>query len=176
MQYAALTHGSAPGTVAASPDFNTSVATFPGHSRAHISLNVSNLMQSLRFYANFFGVDPVKVRQGYAKFDLHDPPMNFSINENPHDTRTQGHLGIQVKSTRVVQETHDRLQSAGFKLISEDGTACCYAVQTKLWVADPDGNRWEVFVTTEPEAEQGCGPDCICHQEFERSFVDEPAK
>lgn len=155
--------------------FLTGTASFPGSSRVHVSLNVTELDRSLRFYMHFFGVEPAKVREGYAKFDLHDPPINFSINQNPADTRSQGHLGIQVKSTRQVQQMHDNLKRAGFKIISEDGTECCYAVQTKLWVADPDGNRWEVFVTTEPEAEQGCGPDCICHQEFERSFVDTPA-
>jgi catechol 2,3-dioxygenase-like lactoylglutathione lyase family enzyme len=156
--------------------FQSSVAKFPGNSRIHVSLNVSDLGRSLHFYMHFFGVEPLKVREGYAKFDLHDPPINFSINENPLDTRSQGHLGVQVKSTRVVQEMNERLQKEGFKIISEDGTECCYAVQSKLWVADPDGNRWEVFVTTEPDAEQGCGPDCICHQEFERSFAEAPAK
>jgi catechol 2,3-dioxygenase-like lactoylglutathione lyase family enzyme len=148
-----------------------SVASFPGNSRIHISVNVGELSRALHFYMHFFGVEPAKVRQGYAKFDLRDPPINFSINENPLDTRSQGHLGIQVKSTRAVQEMQERLLKEGFKIVSEDGTECCYAVQTKLWVADPDGNRWEVFVTTEPDAEQGCGPDCICHQEFERSFA-----
>jgi hypothetical protein len=24
--------------------------------------------------------------------------------------------------------------------------SCCYAVQDKVWVTDPDGNAWEVFV------------------------------
>ncbi|MCW7540995.1 VOC family protein [Aquabacterium sp. A7-Y] len=159
---------------AARPETNrrTGVASFPGNSRIHVSLNVTDLVRSMYFYMHFFGVEPSKVRDGYAKFDLQDPPINFSINENPLDTRNQGHLGIQVKSTCVVQEMYERLQRENFKLITEDGTECCYAVQTKLWVADPDGNRWEVFVTTEPDAEQGCGPDCICHQEFERSFTD----
>ncbi len=157
-------------------DFQKSVAKFPGNSRMHVSVNVANLERSLYFYMHFFGVEPVKVREGYAKFDLMDPPLNFSINENPLDTRTQGHLGVQVKSTRTVQEMHERLKAQDFKLISEDGAECCYAVQTKFWAADPDGNRWEVFVTTEPDAEQGCGPDCICHKEFERTYAEAPAK
>jgi catechol 2,3-dioxygenase-like lactoylglutathione lyase family enzyme len=153
--------------------FLKSTASFPGDERIHMSINVTNLVDSVNFYRHFFGIDPVKMRQGYAKFDLQDPPLNFSVNQNPLDTRTQGHLGIQVKSTRIVRDTHERLLSAGFKIISEDGAECCYAVQTKLWVADPDGNRWEVFVTTEPDAVQGCGADCICHQEFERTVVRE---
>jgi hypothetical protein len=28
-------------------------------------------------------------------------------------------------------------------------TSCCYAVQDKTWVADPDGNEWEAFVVLE---------------------------
>ncbi|MEK8032491.1 ArsI/CadI family heavy metal resistance metalloenzyme [Ideonella sp. DXS29W] len=157
---------------ASNEQFHSSVAQFPGNSRIHISLNVADLNRSLLFYMHFFGEEPMKVREGYAKFNLQDPPINFSINENPLDTRSQGHLGVQVKSTRVVQEMHARLTREGFNIVSEDGTECCYAVQSKLWVADPDGNRWEVFVTTEPDAEQGCGPDCICHKEFKRSFVE----
>ena len=163
-------------TLDAAKNFQSSVAKFPGNSRIHVSINVTDLGRSLHFYMHFFGTEPAKVREGYAKFDLSDPPINFSINENPLDTRTQGHLGVQVKSTRAVQEMYERLKGQDFKIISEDGTECCYAVQTKLWVADPDGNRWEVFVTTEPDALQGCGADCICHQEFERSFADAPAK
>ncbi|MGH8536357.1 MAG: ArsI/CadI family heavy metal resistance metalloenzyme [Gammaproteobacteria bacterium] len=155
----------------AAPKYMQSVASFPGTRRLHISLNVSNLFHSLQFYTNLFGVDPVKVHEGYAKFDLHDPPLNFSINENPNDTRTRGHLGIQVKSTRAVREMNGRLERSGFKLTTEDSTECCYAVQTKLWAADPDGNRWEVFVTIEPDAEEGCGPDCICYTEFERTII-----
>jgi len=49
--------------------------------------------------------------------------------------------------------------------------ACCHAVQTKIRAADPDGNRWELFVTTEADAEEGCGSDYIRHTEFERTFA-----
>ena len=30
--------------------------------------------------------------------------------------------------------------------MTEENTACCYALQDKVWVEDPDGNSWEVFV------------------------------
>jgi hypothetical protein len=38
-------------------------------------------------------------------------------------------------------------------------TNCCYAIQDKTWVRDPDGNRWEVFVVLEdnlPETSKVC--------------------
>jgi catechol 2,3-dioxygenase-like lactoylglutathione lyase family enzyme len=145
-------------------------ADFAGDCRLHISLNVSDLRRSVDFYRIFFGNNPVKVRPGYAKFSVAEPPLNFSVNEFPNDVVSEGHLGVQAKNTRFIRDAHTRLQANGFKLIEEDQVECCYAVQSKFWVADPDGHRWELFVTTEPDASEGCGPDCICHVELERSF------
>jgi catechol 2,3-dioxygenase-like lactoylglutathione lyase family enzyme len=147
------------------------VADFEGESRIHISLNVSDLRQSVEFYRVFFGLNPTKIRDGYAKFEVAEPPLNFSLNVFPEDVAAEGHLGVQLKNTRFISEAYERFRTAGFTLIEEEGVACCYAVQSKFWVADPDGHRWEMFVTTEPEADEGCGPDCICHVEFERSFA-----
>lgn len=38
-------------------------------------------------------------------------------------------------------------------------TNCCYAIQDKIWVSDPDGNEWEVFVVNEDNLEEStnCG-------------------
>jgi hypothetical protein len=33
-------------------------------------------------------------------------------------------------------------------------TTCCYARQDKIWVRDPDGTPWEVFVTHEDVEQQ----------------------
>lgn len=38
--------------------------------KAHVSLNVSNIDQSVAFYEKAFGVAATKRRPGYAKFDL----------------------------------------------------------------------------------------------------------
>jgi catechol 2,3-dioxygenase-like lactoylglutathione lyase family enzyme len=148
-----------------------SSADFPTECRLHISLNVSNLEQSVRFYRVFLGIDPVKYRKGYAKFSVAEPPLNLSINEFPNEIGQNGHFGVQLNNTRFIREAYGRFQAAGLKLVDEVDVACCYAVQTKFWAADPDGYRWEMFVTTEPEAIEGCGPDCICHVDFERSYV-----
>ena len=29
--------------------------------------------------------------------------------------------------------------------LEEEETACCYAVQDKFWVSDPDNIKWEVY-------------------------------
>lgn len=148
-----------------------SIADFPTASRLHMSLNVSNLERSVQFYRVFLGANPVKYRKGYAKFALLEPPLNLSLNEFPDNIGCDGHLGIQLKNTRFIRDAYARFSAAGLKLIDEVDVECCYAVQTKFWVADPDGHRWEMFCTTEADAVEGCGPDCICHVELERSYI-----
>jgi len=148
-----------------------SAVDFPTERRIHVSFNVAHLADSLPFYRVFFGANPTKVREGYARFELAEPALNLSLNENENSVSGQGHFGVQVKSTRQVVEIWRRLHENGFNIVTENSVECCYSVQTKIWVADPDGNRWEVFVTTEPESGEGCGPYCICHQEFERSYI-----
>jgi hypothetical protein len=40
-------------------------------------------------------------------------------------------------------------------------TNCCYALQNKTWVSDPDGNEWEAFVVLEddlPTTTMCCAP------------------
>jgi hypothetical protein len=38
-----------------------------------------------------------------------------------------------------------RLAQAGLDIAVEDGVECCYALQDKVWVSDPDGAPWEVY-------------------------------
>lgn len=148
-----------------------SAVRFPTLMRAHISLDVTDVEVALPFYMVLFGARPTKRRDDYVKFELLEPPLNLTLNRHQDSTASSGHYGIQVKSSRAVEEFRERLTAAGFALTAETETACCYAVQTKIWAADPDGNRWEVFVVTQDEADEGCGPDCICYQDMERSFV-----
>ncbi len=51
--------------------------------KAHLALNVRNVATSIEFYKKMFGIEPSKVRTGYAKFDLQNPPLNLTLNENP---------------------------------------------------------------------------------------------
>ncbi len=68
------------------------------------------------------------------------------------------HLGIQVEDRRELEEVYGRLQPAG-RLVPEEGaTTCCYAQSEKSWVADPQGIRWETFLTTGESAIYGPEP------------------
>ena len=58
---------------------------------------------------------------------------------------TLNHLGVEVSSTDEVVATTRRLTEEGLDTAVEDGVECCYALQDKVWVSDPDGAPWEVY-------------------------------
>jgi catechol 2,3-dioxygenase-like lactoylglutathione lyase family enzyme len=114
--------------------------------KPHVSLNVSNIDASVAFYEKAFAVPVTKRRPGYAKFDLLEPSLNLSMVEAPRTGLNASHFGIQVASSEDVAVAWTRFKQAGLDTRSEENTSCCYALQDKVWVADPDGNEWEVFV------------------------------
>ena len=118
--------------------------------KAHLALKVKSVEQSIQFYRKMFGIEPSKVRTGYAKFDVQNPPLNFTLNEGAFaDRGALSHLGIQVRSTADVLATRQKWNDAGLLTRDEMATNCCYAMQDKTWVQDPDGNEWEAFVVLE---------------------------
>lgn len=118
--------------------------------KAHLALNVKNVKQSLEFYKKMLGIEPSKVRRGYAKFDVLNPPLNLTLNEVAFKERgALSHLGIQVASTDDVLTMREQWADSGLVTRDEMQTNCCYALQDKTWVHDPDGNEWEVFVVLE---------------------------
>ncbi|MBD1371261.1 VOC family protein [Hazenella sp. IB182357] len=117
--------------------------------KPHVAVNVKQLDQSIHFYTHLFGVDPVKVKPQYAKFDLQAPPLNFTLNEGGEVSGGINHLGIQVSSTEEVLQAKERLQESGLATFDEMNTNCCYARQDKIWVTSPDGHEWEVFTVLE---------------------------
>jgi catechol 2,3-dioxygenase-like lactoylglutathione lyase family enzyme len=115
--------------------------------KAHLALNVVNVERSIEFYRKMLGIEPSKVRRGYAKFDVVNPPLNLTLNEGVVNGRgALSHLGIQVATTDDVLVTRQRWSDTGLITRDEMQTNCCYATQDKTWVRDPDGNEWEVFV------------------------------
>ncbi|MBC8312110.1 MAG: VOC family protein [Candidatus Marinimicrobia bacterium] len=121
-------------------------------NKVHISLNVSNLEKSKSFYEIFFNAKPHKERSGYANFDINNPPLKLAIQEGKSFTIGEGkvsHLGIQVPSTAEVEAAINRLSDAGLQLKEEKDEVCCFAKQDKVWISDPDGNRWEVYAITD---------------------------
>lgn len=135
--------------------------------KTHISLKVSNLDKSVAFYQAMLDSEPVKYKADYAKFDLNNPPLNLTLEVSSSITPegTLSHLGLQVANSQDLQKAITRFQQAGLVTFEEKDTDCCYALQDKVWVTDPDGTRWEVFVVkvadTTPEENRKITQDTI---------------
>ena len=126
-------------------------------SRVQLALNVADLESSITFYSAMFGVEPHKRRAGYANFAVEDPPLKLVLIEVPPGERGSGtagalnHLGVEVFSDAEVAEAADRFTAAGLATFDEKDTTCCYALQDKVWVHDPAGAPWEVYVVKDDD-------------------------
>ncbi len=113
----------------------------------HVSLNVGDLPRSLAFYRALLGESAVKSHADYAKFELEEPPLVLSL--KPQRAVKGGplnHLGLRVKKMEDLLTVQRRLEEAGYRPSRQDDVRCCYAHQTKFWVADPDDTLWEVYL------------------------------
>ena len=144
----------------------TSAITFLGDRRIHMGLGVQDISKSIEFYSVLFGQAPGKIRKDYAKYEVENPPVNFTL----HQTRgvssrqypQEFHFGIQVKSSQEVSAATRRLSGAQIDISVEEEVYCCYAVQNKVWVTDPDGHKWEVFVVLDADAEGNTERRFVC--------------
>jgi len=130
-------------------------------SAVHISLNVSDLPRSTDFYRRFLG-EPKKLKSDYAKFVALEPRIHLALQPGRiTGTGPLSHLGIRVDSSDRVREWKNDLQGRGLATEEEKRESCCYALQDKFWVTDPDGNRWEVYTVLEDlETEAGVASAC----------------
>jgi catechol 2,3-dioxygenase-like lactoylglutathione lyase family enzyme len=139
-------------------------------SRLQLALNVSDLDTSVEFYTKLLGSPPAKRRPGYANFAVIEPPLKLVLIENPtgRGTGVSGalnHLGVEVESSDEVRVATARLASEGLDPDIQESTTCCYAVQDKAWVMDPDGAPWEVYTVladAPDESSLGCSTEaCV---------------
>ncbi len=123
--------------------------------RPHLSINVKNVGDSVEFYKKVFGQQPQKQTADYAKFDLKELPLNFTMQTAKDNLSSVNHLGIEVESSDEVMKWQKRLTEAGLVKLVESDTNCCFARQDKVWFQDPDGNAWEVFYVIEQMPVEG---------------------
>ena len=138
-------------------------------SRVQLALRVSDLEGSIEFYRSLFGVEPAKLRPGYANFAITEPPLKLVLIEGEPDQATVlDHLGVEVATTDEVTAATARLAGLGLATVEENDTTCCYAVQDKVWVHGPGEEPWEVYTVkadapdaTSARVDGGAGP-CEC--------------
>jgi catechol 2,3-dioxygenase-like lactoylglutathione lyase family enzyme len=137
-------------------------------SRVQLALNVADIDSAVEFYSKLFGAEPAKRQPGYANFAIADPPLKLVLMENA-EARAHGvagalnHLGVEVETPDEVAAASVRLNGAGLATKTQDQTRCCYAMQDKVWVQDPNGAPWEVYaVLADAPAETGIAEDSSC--------------
>jgi catechol 2,3-dioxygenase-like lactoylglutathione lyase family enzyme len=125
-------------------------ATPHGPIKFHLSLNVADLARSVAFYERLFAMPPAKRHDDYAKFELEEPPVIFSL--VPHPPGAGGplsYVGLRVADAEALQAWRTRIEAAGLEVEEQRGTVCGYTRKDKCCIRDPDGNFWEVYCAGE---------------------------
>lgn len=128
-------------------------------SRVQLALNVDDLDEAITFYTKLFGAGPAKVKPGYANFAIAEPPLKLVLLENPGQGGSLNHLGVEVESSKQVHAEIARLTAAEMFTEEEIGTTCCFAIQDKVWVTGPGGERWEVYTVLADSDTFGASPN-----------------
>jgi catechol 2,3-dioxygenase-like lactoylglutathione lyase family enzyme len=153
-------------------------------ARVQLALNVADLDQAVAFYTKLFG-EPAKLRPGYANFAVAEPPLKLVLIEGGGVPGTLNHLGVEVETAAEVADAARRLASEGLATAVENEVACCYAVQDKVWVDDPNGAPWEIYTvladvemapgelrTIDPESGAAC---CATRPDLAGASAADPA-
>jgi len=114
----------------------------------HVAVYVRSIPEAVQQYRKLLGIEPAKVRHDYAKFEIADPPVIFSLNVGGEPGKLS-HLGIRYASTGDVASEMVRVKQREVPLLQQEGTTCCYAKADKFWVQDADGIPWEMYTLLE---------------------------
>lgn len=148
-------------------------------TRVHISIEVSDLSQSVAFYSKLFQTNPTKIRDDYANFRLETPQLHLALVHKPGRAKEPGfesgnnqHFGVELFSNDKLKTWLTSAQSSGLVPRIEEDVTCCYAKADKFWTQDPDGHEWEFWVRSaeaesmhdvpksETKANACCAPSC----------------
>ena len=141
-------------------------------AKFHVGLNVSDVAKSTDFYKTLFESEPLKQYDDYAKFETDSVVLSL-IKQKAGAQPQFGHFGIRVNTELELNRHYARMNASDQPLLLEGKTDCCYAIQDKFWVKDPDGYDWEFYnfisdttenakkkVMANSEEEACCAPGC----------------
>ena len=148
-------------------------------SRVQLALNVRDLAASIDFYTKLLATEPVKVRPGYANFVVADPPLKLILIEQAEArgtglTGALNHLGVEVETADEVAGSASRLSAEGLATDLRANTTCCYAVQDKVWVDDPDSVPWEIYTVLADSGSDVSESCAMPDQASARTAADRP--
>jgi len=131
--------------------------------KTHLNLATRDLAKSVAFYRTLLDAEPAKSFDDYALFITEDPGLELALDRNlKAEPGHSAHFGVVVDSAEAVDAAIARLQAAGLAIDIERDETCCYAKQTKVWAADPDGRRWEVYTVLEDTETRNEGGVTCC--------------
>jgi len=136
--------------------------TASGKLAFHLSLSVTNVIQSTNFYELLFGISPARQAHDYAKFEVDEPAVVLSLVPGPVTPGgALNHVGLRMSDSDALVTIQRRLETAGYSTQRENNVACCYSRQTKFWVSDPDCTLWEIYVLESPNAISNCAEPAL---------------
>ncbi|MCK8671140.1 ArsI/CadI family heavy metal resistance metalloenzyme [Rhodococcus sp. NPDC003382] len=120
-------------------------------SRVQLALNVEDVTAATAFYSTLFGVSPHKQRDGYANFEIEDPPLKLVLIENPGAQESLNHIGVESPTSEDVSAALARFRDVGLTATVAEQDLCCHAVQDKVFVEAPDvpNGWWEFYAVTD---------------------------
>ena len=133
--------------------------------RIHISLKAGDLDRARAFYARLFGAPPSKLRSDYFNYRLDAPPLHLALTQSVQSEKVisgVSHYGIELDDHEQLENWTQRLDDAGVAYRAQPNASCCYALGDKIWVTDPDGNEWEIWVRTGESAELADSETVCC--------------
>ena len=130
-------------------------------SRVQLAINVDDLTEAVAFYSKLFKSEPAKLKDGYANFAVEEPPLKLVLIENPGQGGSLNHLGVEVENSQAVHAEIARLTAEGMFTEQEIGTTCCFAVQDKVWVTGPAGERWEIYTVLGDSEQFGASSEAV---------------
>jgi arsenate reductase (thioredoxin) len=120
----------------------------PKPAEFHLSVRVTNLAKSTRFYAWLLGGAPKEWTHRYSTFVRPELHTNFVLvvadgKELHQDTLY--HLGIEVADKASVIKASNLAQAAGVPISKPPRTTWRGTPLHELWLTDPDGNLVEIY-------------------------------
>ncbi|HIF10256.1 MAG TPA: glyoxalase/bleomycin resistance/extradiol dioxygenase family protein [Sneathiellales bacterium] len=113
--------------------------------RLQLALNVKNIENAITYYSAMFDTPPHKIRDGYANFEIANPPLKLVLFENPDADEHLNHLGVELFDAADIGIAKKRLEDAGLMKSVEVDSICCHAQQDKLWTKDDTELSWEWY-------------------------------
>ena len=115
------------------------------HNTFHVSIHVKDIPTAVEQYKKMLGLEPAKVKADYAKFEIADPPVIFSLTLGGEPGKVS-HLGIRYPGTgEVVDRKSPREESRIFAMLEQRKRPVATPKPTSSGYVIPRECPWEFY-------------------------------